>query len=507
MPSTARLAWVLACGFDAVHAMSFTDVSSDSGFQPGHSAGLPAGGIAVADFDGNGFPDIFVTGYAQPNRLYFNQGDGTFTEDIDINDDLAGSDCTVTAAADYDNDGWPDLYVGCHHASNHLFRNVQGQAFQDVTTAVLDHNPPGPNPARTDAVTWGDINGDGLLDLFVGVYPATTSPDPGVAGNLDRILIQNDDGTWTNVAPGLDTDTLARPALAATMSDLDQDGDTDLYVVNDKDRGNVLWRNDGPGCGGWCFTDIAPASGADRPVNGMGIAIGDIDRDGLWDLYFSDNDEQVMLRGTGLDPLTFVEHQNIAGVNLDAIGWATIFADFDNDAFEDAFLAVSHGPPGTSRFDRWYRNQGDTTFEDVSMPLDLDWPTQAAAYIDYDRDGRMDLVVGHWSEGYRLYRNNTSDPGNWLGLELSGGFGVNADAVGALVILETPNGVMRRRELRAGESRGASHDKGVHFGLDDRTSAQIVIAWPDGYEQDLGTFASGQYHSATHPVVFRDHFD
>jgi len=279
----------------AAIAMSFEDVSAAAGFAPSFSADIPAGGIAVADFDGNGWPDIFVTGFFEPNRLFFNAGDGTFFENAAINQSLAGDRCSVTAAADFDNDGWPDLYVGCRGDDNHLFRNNLGTGFIDVTPAELRHQPGNPQSQRTDAVAWGDIDGNGLPDLFIGIYPTSNTPDLNNPDNLDRIVLNLGNGQWQNVATGLDPATLARTALAATFTDIDGDGDVDLYVINDKLQGNSLWRNDGPGCGGWCLTDIGPASGADRPVFGMGIAVGDYDRDGMSDLYFSSIKEQVLL--------------------------------------------------------------------------------------------------------------------------------------------------------------------------------------------------------------------
>ena len=226
----------LALGAGA-SAQTFQNLSATVGFQPGFLANIPAGGLAVDDFDRNGYPDIFVTGYLLPNRLFFNQGNGQFTESAAVNATLPGTRCSVTAAADYDNDGWPDLYVGCRDQKNYLFRNTQqGQVFVDVTPAELDHNAPGANSARTDAVAWGDLNNDGLLDIFIGVYPTSDTPDLGNPDNLDRIVLNNGNGSWTQVtsqfAPA-DIAKLGRTALAAVISDLDGDGRADICVVND----------------------------------------------------------------------------------------------------------------------------------------------------------------------------------------------------------------------------------------------------------------------------------
>ncbi|NBB93232.1 MAG: hypothetical protein GVY32_08700 [Gammaproteobacteria bacterium] len=483
-------------------ALNFLDISDSAGFTPDHTDQTPAGGISVADFNGNGYPDIFVTGgLGTPNRLYFNQGDNTFQDDPAINAQLAGERCSVTAAADYDNDGWPDLYVGCRWSENHLFRNIGGEGFADVTPEALQHNVPCCSSTRTDAVAWGDLTGNGFLDLYIGIF--TGEPDT-VPGNLDRIMLNNGDGTWTNAADALDPDALVKPALAVTMSDLDGDGRPDIYVINDKKAGNQLWRNEGPGCGSWCFSDISEASATDTRAYGMGIAIGDVDRDGLWDMYFSSIEEQHLLRGVSRDPLLFSE-DTASPLNYDGIGWGTILADFDNDGFEDAYLAV--GPEAfapTDLIDQVFRNDGDGSFTRVTegSGLDADIPTQAAALIDFDRNGVLDLVLHHWNQspGYRLYRNTTFETGHWIGFTLEGGApGVNRDAVGTLITLKMPDGAAQRRELRAGQSRGSSHDRLLHFGLGEATSASVTVRWPDGCVQRLGSMPQGAYHHLVHP--------
>jgi hypothetical protein len=496
--------------------MTFEDVSQSAGFEPEFLADIPSGGIAVADYDGNGYPDLFVTGYLADNRLYFNQGDGTFIENPDVHAEIAGNRCSVVAAADYDNDGWPDLYVGCRNQSNLLLRNRAGKGFDNVIVPEIDHAPGGVNSARTDAVAWGDLTGNGHLDLFVGVYPTSASPDLNDPDNLDRILLNHGDGSWSNITldfTGSDRAKLSRTALAAAISDLDGDGRPDLYVVNDKLQGNVLWRNAGPGCGGWCFVDASSDAGADTAVFGMGLAVGDVDRDGLWDLFFSSIDEQVLLRGTATAPLAFERDMDTALDHL-AVGWGTIFADFDNDGWEDAYLAVNSGSfSSSSSSDQLFHNQGDGSFVSVTEGgvFDVERPSEPAAIADLDLDGRLDLVVGHWnrSPGYRLYRNITADVGHWIGFHLEGGGPVNRDAIGTKLIVDTGVGPPQIRELRAGESRGSSHQPMLHFGLGASNRANVTVVWPDGQTQSLPDLAAGQYHDLSYPndnILFSDRF-
>jgi len=504
-----RLLWLALAGLTSSQvamAVQFEDVSTAAGLAPEFLAEIPGGGIAVADFDGNGWPDLFVTGYFQANRLYFNQGDGTFAENAAINAQIAASRCSVVAAADYDNDGWPDVYVGCRGRSNLLLRNLDGQGFSDEIQPALDHAADGVNPPRTDALAWGDLTGNGHLDLVIGVYPNTTEPDLDDPDNLDRIVLNNGDGSWTEIAgdfTGPLRARLGRTALAIAISDLDFDGRADIYVVNDKLQGNVLWKNLGPGCAGWCFDDVATAAGASRPVFGMGIAVGDVDRDGFWDLYFSSIDEQVLLRGQGADPLLFSEDA-ASRLNHEVVGWATIFADFDNDGWEDAFLAANSGSFSSSTSsDQLFINNGNGTFTHATPGSGLDTvrPTEAAAVIDYDLDGRLDLVLGHWNQqpGYRLYRNISEPSGQWIGVRLVGGGPVNRQGIGARVLVDDGGPGVQMRELRAGESRGSSHQPMLHFGLGGAT-ALVSVIWPDGLTQTLGQLPAGQYHEIHYPT-------
>ncbi|WP_049726821.1 CRTAC1 family protein [Wenzhouxiangella marina] len=498
------------------HALEFEDRSQSAGFEPGFLANVPAGGIAVADFDRNGYPDLFVTGYFQANRLFFNQGSGSFTEDPAVNATIAGSACSSVAAADYDNDGWPDVYVGCRNQSNLLLRNLAGTGFSNEIHPAIDHAPTGVNSARTDAVAWGDLDGNGLLDLYIGVYPTSSLPDLNDPDNLDRIALQLGNGQWNRISTafsGTQRAMLARTALTQGFSDFDFDGRPDLYVVNDKLQGNVLWRNDGAGCDGWCLTERSAQSGLARPVYGMGLAIGDVDRDGRWDFFFSSIDEQVLLRGRSTAPLFFEEDPGSA-LNVQVVGWGTIFADFDNDGWEDAFLAANSGSfSSTPSIDQVFRNQADGSFVSATTGsgLDIQRPTEAAARVDFDNDGRLDLVLGHWNQpvGYRLYRNITPTSGHWIGFQLDGGSEVNRDGIGARIVLDDGTGTMQMRERRSGESRGSSHDPRLHFGLGPNTMLSVQVHWPDGTLQTLEGLAVDQYHLITHPGsegVFNDRF-
>jgi len=491
----------------ALAQIAFEDVTAAAGLDAALTHDKPAGGIGVADFNRDGWPDLFLTGYFEPNKLYFNDGDGGFAEDPDIAAGIAmpGARCTGVAAADYDNDGWPDVYLVCN-GSNHLLRNDAGTGFTDITPAAFDH------AERSEAAAWADFNNDSVLDLVVAAHPRQFPYDPDDPDNYDRILLSTPTG-HVDIAPALDIEVPLAATLGLAAADVDLDGRMDLYFANDRHDGNTLLLNRGAGCDGWCFEDVSAVTGADRPAYSMGIAISDHDRDGDIDLYYSSIDEQILLAnqadGPGLP--VFSEGQDDAGVDAAGIGWGVIFFDADNDGLDDLYLAVA-GPSGANR-DRLFVQQAPGSFAPApaGFGLDLLLPTEAAARIDYDRDGRMDLVLGHSQREYRLYRNATPTDNQWLGIRLVGGGAVHRDAIGTRVEVVTGDGLSRMAERRAGESRGATHDPALHFGLGGYSSAETVaVRWPDGTTTRHPGLAAGRYHTLVHPdadSVFSDGFE
>lgn len=506
------LAVLSATGLDGAAAGGtntalFVDVTSEAGIQAPLSQDKPAGGIGVGDFNRDGWPDLFLTGYFEPNKLYLNTGQGGFEEDPQMAAQVAMPDsrCTGVAVADHDNDGWSDIYLVCN-GDNHLLRNSSGVGFELATPAVFNHAD------RSEAAVWADLNEDGILDLIVAAHPRAFPYDTDDPDNYDRILISTNGGGYIDLAPSLSIDTPLAATLALVAADLDLDGRMDLYFANDRHDGNTLLLNRGPGCAGWCLEDVSEVTGARRPAYSMGIAASDYDRDGDIDLYYSSIDEQILLvnhADTAGDPV-YVEGQVEAGVNAPGIGWGTIFLDADNDGLEDIFLAIA-GPSGANG-DRLYLQQTDGTFAAAGPDSGLNMPlaTEAAARVDYDRDGRMDLVLGHSNRDYRLYRNVHPEAGQWLGVELVGAAPINRDAIGARVEVVTSDGIRRMGERRAGGSRGATHDPALHFGLGAHTRADIVVHWPGGGQTTVADRDSGRYHRvfyAETAPIFKDGFE
>ena len=499
-------------------ADSFVDVTSEVGLEAPHSAkwskfigeyfasGYLSTGQAWGDYNNDGFIDLFLAGGRAPSMLYRNNGNGTFTLS-ELNKHVALPDTWTGGAvwADYDNDGWKDLYVLAHGA-NVLLHNEQGRSFKNVTHAA------GVGDTRKGTTAaWGDYNNDGFIDLYVANWaclPECQPADPVQAS--DRLYRNNGDGTFTDISNFLDSTMLQGAAFAASFVDFDNDGDADIYVVNDKAEhpiGNVLWRNDGAGCGEWCWTNAARATRSNLVRNGMGLAVGDYDNDLDLDFYFSDMLEpMVLLENIGGYFNNATDHSGV-GWPGSTVGWGTSFFDFNNDGWLDLFLAtteylqISEGPSAPFSMLEPYRNflfqnVRDGVFIDATP---TDWitnaqPSMGAAYADYDLDGLVDIVVGNFGVNYTLYRNTGegSTNNNWITIRLEGRPPINRDALGARVFVTTPDGTTRMQEVKSGSSLGAGNDTALHFGLGQSTTSTIRVKWPDGTEETFEGITKNQ---------------
>src|SRR6056297_37503 len=465
-------------------------------------------GQAWGDVDGDGCPDLYVTGGDVAGRLLIGDCAGGFVDATTAVTALAARETGGASFADYDNDGDLDLYVLARDGDV-LLQNDGTGVFSDVSAAAgID------DPGQGQTAAWGDFDRDGDLDLYVvNWFYRWRSDSPLTRDGLYR----NDDGRFTDISNLLTHETLLRPGFAASWGDFDNDGDLDLYVVNDKTQGNALWRNDGAGCGGWCFTDVAPANGAFRPASGMGLATGDYDNDGDLDFYYSGVAEAVLLENM-LESGTwhYVERSESAGVSPDAVGWGAVFRDFDNDGWLDIYLATMNDQPDSAT-NRLYINNRAGGFVDASAGSGASdpGPTVGVAAADYDLDGRIDLLIGNMDQDHRLLRNIHGDGspepgGGWLRLELVGGGPVDTDALGTRVQLHMSDGAVLTRESRSGSSIGAGDEIALHFGLGASTVQSLTVRWLDGTIQQLGQQPSNAQVEIRHPrfdVVLVDGFE
>jgi enediyne biosynthesis protein E4 len=492
----------------------------------------PGSGVALLDYDNDGWLDIYllngstaaaIKGKEAPPRamLFHNNHDGTFT-DVTEKAGVANERWGFgVAVADYDNDGWPDIYVA-NYGKNRLYHNNRDGTFTDIAEkagVALGAWSTGP--------TWGDYDQDGLLDLFVPGYVKYDLDRPvfagkngvpegacqyrgvnvfcgpmGLLGESDHLFHNNGDGTFTDVSikAGV-ADRQGRYGFASVFVDLDDDGWPDLVVANDSTP-NYLYRNRHDGT----FEDASYFSGfavneEGRAQASMGIGVGDYNRDGKLDLFittFSD-DYKTLYRNDGDANFTDISFRAGLGTpTIPFLAWGAGFLDFDNDGLLDIFIANGHVYPiadrtewGTTWAERpqLFRNLDGSKFQEVppatGSGLAVVVPARGAAFGDLFNDGQIDVVLNNIDAPPTLLRNVVKNENHWLALKLVGGPKSPRDAVGAKVFL-TAGGVRQRADVFSGGSYASTSDPRVHFGLGAANKMdKLEIHWPSGTVEEL----------------------
>ena len=489
-------------------------------------------GVALLDYDNDGWLDIYLVNGstyeamegkapAPHAALFHNNHDGTFT-DVTEKAGLTNERWGIGAVVgDYDNDGWPDIYV-TNYGKNRLYHNNHNGTFTDVAEkagVTLG--------GWSSGATFGDYDGDGKLDLFVPGYvhyddnkppmpgskydvsssfctfrgaPVMCGPR-GLTGEHDHLFHNNGDGTFTDTSEKAGvSDPNAYYGLSSVFVDLNNDGKVDLVVADDSTP-NYVYLNKGNGT----FEDASYVSGYALNENGretasMGIAVGDYQNNGLVDLMnttFSD-DYDVLYRNDGDANFTDVSYQaGIAETSIPFLGWGDGFTDFDNDGWKDIFIANGHVYPAVDKND-WgttfaertllFRNIAGKKFEPVppvtGTGLATVAPGRGVAFGDLFNNGKVDAVINNMDNAPTLMRNVNPDTHHWVEMKLVGGPKSPRDAVGATVYLSSAaaTGAMRQRmDVLSGGSYASSNDQRLHFGLNDATAVSAVeIHWPSG---------------------------
>jgi Flp pilus assembly protein TadD len=492
-----------------------------------HQIETMPGGVAVLDYDRDGFMDIyFVNGARSPsleksddgfwNRLYHNNGDGSFT-DVTARAAVQGSGYMMGASAgDFDNDGYPDLFV-VGVRQNILYKNNRDGTFSDVTKAAgLDKPDPGFGTMWGIHAAWLDYNSDGWLDLLVVNYcvwdparePFCGDERPGgrsychprmYAPLPNRLFHNNGDGTFTDVSAKSGIGAFLGKGMGAATADFDGDGRVDIFIANDTEP-NFLFRNKGDGT----FEEVAEQMSVafnqfGGSVSSMGADFRDIDNDGRPDLFITDlSNEGWLLFHNALKWFDDISDQaRVTVASLPFGGWSDAIVDLNNDSWKDLFSANGHVMDNISLAQsREYRqrnsillNNGDGTFRDASDEAGPAFARKAAhrgaAVADFDNDGRMDLVVTALGDRPELLHNITPTANHWLILRLVGSSS-NRDALGAVVRLETSDGKTMWNHVSTSVGFASSSDPRVHFGLgkSDKISS-VHIAWPGGKAQTI----------------------
>jgi len=493
------------------------------------------GGAAAFDYDNDGWMDILLVdgstledyraGKCHPPRLYHNNHDGTFT-DVSAKSGLnfCGWGYGV-AIGDFDNDGWEDVYITGFHGSV-LYRNNHDGTFTDVTAKAGVANADG----WGTSAAFGDYDNDGNLDLYVANYvdldinhlpqfgsnqfcqyrgiPVNCGPR-GLKGGRDRLYHNNGDGSFTDVTVklGIDIDRDSYYGLGVLWLDYDKDGCLDLYVANDSSP-SLLYHNN---CKGG-FTEVGAEAGVAYSSDGheqagMGIDSADYDRDGWPDIVktnFSDDANNLYHNDHNGEFTDLAGAAGIGAISNPYLGFGAKFLDYDNDGWPDIFIANGHVDPqvegqsfGVSYAERpfLFHNLRDGKFEEVGQKsggaLAKKYVGRAALAADFWNRGRQDLLITSLDGSPVLLRNEVPSPGHWLRIKTVGNKS-NRDGFGARVEI-TADGLTRYSEVRAGSSFESSSDPRVHFGLGAATRIDVIaIRWPSGQVDKLGPEAVDQ---------------
>jgi hypothetical protein len=533
---------ITAGGFVDGAPVVFADITHAAGLDKFHHRSgdpekrtileTPGSGVALLDYDNDGWLDIYLLNgstfpalkgkEAAPRAmLLHNNHDGTFTDVTDkagVANERWGFGVAV---ADYDNDGWPDIYVS-NFGKNRLYHNNHDGTFTDVAekaSVTLG--------GWSTGATWGDYDHDGLLDLFVPGYAKFDPDHPvisgqgglpsgfcqfrgvevmcgprGLPGEGDHLFHNNGDGTFTDVSTKAGVaDTKGYYGFASVFVDVDDDGWLDLAVANDSvPRYLYLNKHDGT------FQDISYISGfalndEGREQASMGIAVGDYNRDGKVDFYitnFSD-DYNTLYRNDGdanFSDVTF--RAGIANLTIPFLGWGTGFLDYDNDGLLDLFVVNGHVYPGVDKQDwgtTWaqrpllMRNLDGVKFQEVppatGSGLAVVITGRGAAFGDLFNDGHMDVVINSVDSTPTLLRNVVKNSNHWVTLKLVGGPKSPRDAIGAKAFV-TAGGVRQRGDVISGGSYASSSDQRLHFGLGTATKVdKVEIHWPSGAKEQI----------------------
>jgi hypothetical protein len=493
----------------------FRDVTEDVGIDSEiPHEGFCAGGSYLAgaawgDVEGDGDLDLYIPRQTGRSHLWVNRG-GRFSERGKARGVADEGSIGIGAAfADYDNDGDSDLYV-VNQGTNRLYRNDGSGNFTDVAvTAGVDSDTPDASAA------WGDFDNDGFLDLYVanwGTRCKGTGGAPEWTYYPDKLYRNNGDGTFTDHAEWLAREGSTMGAgLQAAWLDYDDDSDLDLYLGNDYigpgKEPNFLWRNDGSGADGeWVFTDVSDASGAGVPIHSMGIGVGDYDRDLDLDVAVSDIGPLAFLRNEGDG--TFSQQEAELGLDREwqgpgarVIGWGLDFRDLNNDGWEDLYMAAGELDRPSYQPNMLFTSRRGRHFLDHSVPSGLadTGTSRGVAFADYDRDGRVDLLVLNHDGKARLYRNVTPKRYHWLEIDLVGSDG-DRFGCGASVSVELGSAALRRDVFCGSTSAASGNDPVLHFGLGRASRvSRLTVEWPSGRTQTRSELAADRLIRISEP--------
>ncbi len=490
------------------------------------------GGVALLDYDNDGYLDLFFTNGASipslnkskqafSNRLYHNNHDGTFT-DVTERAGVAGEGYSIgAAAADYDNDGWTDLYVtGVNR--NILYHNNKDGTFTDVTQKAGVAGISDGRKLWSVSAAWIDYDNDGLLDLFVTNYLDWSPENSRVCGPPGKRLScppslykgepnilyhNNGDGTFTDVSAATGIAKCIGKGMGVAIADYDGDGWTDIFVANDNER-NFLFKNrrgqefDEVGVDSFvAYTDDGV------PVSSMGVDFRDWSNNGRPGLFVTalGGETFPLFRNEDRKSFTMATYESGIGfATFKMSGWGAGIYDLDNDGYKDLFSANSHvsenadvNPQQQYRQpNAVFQNLRNATFQDVSAEagpaVRLRAAHRGAAFGDLNNDGKVDVVISAIGSPAELLYNTSTGGNHWIAIETVGSKS-NRDGIGTRIKLTGESGLVQYNAVTTAGSYASSSDKRVHFGLGrDSVIKEIELRWPSGTLQVLRNVKANQ---------------
>jgi hypothetical protein len=504
-------------GIDFVHSIGdneLTNIVESSG-----------AGAAFLDYDQDGYIDLYVCSgtwlkgvssgekpaVMPENHLYHNRGDGTF-EDVTKKAGVGGPWYSMgVTVGDYNNDGYPDMYVS-NYGTNVLYKNNGDGTFTDVTKHA------GVGGKETDFNTgaaWLDYDNDGFLDLYVGKYlnfdpnyKYYYAPD-GFPGPLaydaqpDILYHNNGDGTFEDVTKKMGIIDLDGRAMGVGAADYDDDGFVDIYVANDHSM-NYLWHNNG----GKSFTDMGTPSGTAFGQSGestvsMSVDFADYLGNGMMDMFISDDKYCRLFENLGNG--IFTDQSYPSGIAMPAgqfVGWSSSFFDYNNDGLVDIYKTNGALKHLYGQEDQVFENLGNGKFKDVSWDLGSYFKKKlvgrGACFGDYDNDGDIDAYIVNLNDRGAFLRNNKGNQNNWIMLNLIGTTS-NRDGIGARVKV-TSGGKVQTAQKKSTTGYLSQNDPRMHFGLaKNEIVDRIEIKWPSGKLQVLENIKVNQILTVKEP--------
>ncbi|MCF8275739.1 MAG: FG-GAP-like repeat-containing protein [Flavobacteriales bacterium] len=482
------------------------------------------GGVAVFDFDNDGWQDVYLTGGQNSDKLLHNLGNGQF-EDVTIQSGIGAFSQTFTfgvTTGDIDNDGYRDILVTTEFGSQSIMLRNQGNGtFTALPNAIND------GTTWKTAASFGDVNNDGLLDVYITSYVFQSGFIQDGVGTVigfahdcspNMLFLNNGNLTFTDVSGtyGVNNEGCA---LATAFTDFDNDRDMDLMLANDFGawvQPSALFENELPIAQ---LADISVQSDMDLSIYGMGIAIGDYDKDGDLDYYQTNLGRNVLSRndnGWFADVTTEANCENDSTGQLLNTSWGSFFFDADNDSWPDLF--VSNGEINSADIianvlrdpNKLFLNNGDGTFTDISDVAEVSSTLRGrgAAYGDFDNDGRLDLFVNNIHKDndstHFEYYHNISEVGNWIAFKLHGTQS-NRDAFGSHIRL-VQNGVSVLAEVDGGSSHASQNSSVVHFGLGENTVVDsVIVSFPSGIDRIFTNVEANQIHQVYEDITIGVH--